>query len=174
VGITATTPDNLVIGAGDVKIDGTDVGATQGDNVFRIEQEIFVPDDLNGIPGTLLGTHYKVREEAVLEAGMPEISATNMPLVWPGSRSVTAAGTTTIDSTGIRRLPSTAFHDYELDVPGFTKLFKFQVDNGLNRGNAEFSGQNAGTMSARVEVHSAWDPAALTASPHRILIAALP
>jgi hypothetical protein len=28
-------------------------------------------------------------------------------------------------------------------------------------------------MAARVEVHSAWDPAALTASPHRIIIGPL-
>lgn len=172
MGIVATTPNNLVIGAGDVTVDGTDVGATQGDNTFRIETNIFTPDDLNGIPGTLLGTHYKITEDAVLEASMPEVSAANMALVWPGSRS---AGTTTvtIDSDGHRRLTTGEFHDYALVVDGLTKSFSFQVDNGLNRGTAEFAAANAGLMSARVEVHSAWDPAALTASPHRIVIAPL-
>jgi hypothetical protein len=173
VGITATTPDNLVIGAGDVKVDTADVGATEGDNVFRIEQDIFTPDDLNGIPGTLLGTHYKITEDGILEASMPEVSAANLALVWPGSRSTTTSGTTTIDSTNARRFASTAFHDYELRVDGLTKSFKFQIDNGLNRGTAEFTATNAGLMAARVEVHSAWDPAALTASPHRIITAAL-
>ncbi len=172
MGITASTPSNIVIGAGDVTVNGVDVGATAGDNTFRIEQEIFTPDDLNGIPGTLLGTHYKITEEAILEASMPEVSAANMALVWPGSRS-TGVGTVTIDSDNTRRLALAAFNDYALVVNGLTKSFSFQIDNGLNRGNAEFTGANAGMMSARVEVHSAWDPAALTASPHRIVIAPL-
>lgn len=172
MGITANTPSNIVIGAGNVLVDTVDVGATAGDNTYRIEQEIFTPDDLNGIPGTLLGTHYKIREEAVLEASMPEIDDTNLALVWPGS-IVTGTTTKTIASDGTRRLALTAFHDYALVVNGLTKSFSFQIDNGLNRGNAEFTGANAGMMSARVEVHSAWDPAALTTSPHRIVIAPL-
>lgn len=172
MGITATTPNNIVIGAGNVTVDGTDVGATAGDNTFRVEQDIFTPDDLNGIPGTLLGTHYKIREEAILEASMPEINGTNMALVWPGS-VVTGTTTQTITSDGTRRFATTAFHDYALVVPGLTKSFSFQIDNGLNQGNAEFTGANAGMMSARVEVHSTWDPAALTTAPHRIVIAPL-
>jgi hypothetical protein len=133
VGITATTPDNLVIGAGDVKVDTADVGATEGDNVFRIEQDIFTPDDLNGIPGTLLGTHYKITEDGILEASMPEVSAANLALCGP-VREAPGDNTTTIDSTNARRFASGAFHDYELRVDGLTKSFKFQVDNGLNRG----------------------------------------
>ena len=34
----------------------------------------------------------------------------------------------------------------------------------------EFNGQNAGMMSPRLELHSTWDAADLTASPHRIVV----
>jgi len=170
VGVTASTPANLVVGAGNVLVDDVDVGATADDNVFRIEQEIYEPDNLNGVPGALVGTQYKTREEAILEATMPEVAAATLALLWPGSAE--AGGT--IDWDGTRRLPTSAFHDYQLDVPGLSNLFSFLADDALNQGNIEFSGQDAGMMSPRGEFHSKWDAANLDASPHRIIVAPLP
>lgn len=172
MGVTAQTPANLVIGAGDVLVDTTDQGVTADDNTYRIEQEIFAPDNLNGVPGELVSTHYKVREQAILEVTWPEISATTAELMWPGSNSNTVGEDTTIDSDGTeRRLPTDAYHDYELRVPGVDgRQFSFFADNGLNRGTIEFNGQNAGMMSPRLEIHSAWSASDLTASPHRIVI----
>jgi hypothetical protein len=169
MGVTATTPENIVVGAGNVLVDAADVGATADDNVFRIEQTIFEPDNLNGVPGMLLGTQYKTREEAILEATMPEVSADTLALIWPGSEETGG----TIDWDGTRRLALAMFHDYELVVPGLTNTFTFAADNALNQGNAEFSGQDAGMMSPRGEFHSKWSAAALNASPHRIIVAAL-
>lgn len=167
MGVTASTPANLVVGAGDVQVDGADVGATADDNVFRIEQTIFEPDNLNGVPGMLLGTQYKTREVAILECSMPEVSAATLALLWPGS----AATGGTIDWDGTRRIPTAAFHDYELIVPGLDGAsFSFLADNALNQGNIEMSGQDAGLMNPRGEFHSKWDASALTASPHRIIV----
>lgn len=177
MGATAQTPANLVIGAGDILVGDvggalTDQGVTADDNVYRVEQEIFAPDNLNGVPGELVGTHYKVREQAMLEFGFPEISAARLALTWPGSNSDTAGDETTIDSDGTeRRLATADYHDYELRVPGLDgKQFSFFADAGLNRGTIEFTGQNAGMMTPRLEIHSSWDAADLTASPHRIVI----
>lgn len=170
MGVTASTPANLVVGAGDVLVDDADVGATADDNVFRIEQTIFEPDNLNGVPGMLVGTQYKTREEAILEATMPEVSAETLALLWAGSAE--AGGT--IDWDGTRRIPEAAFHDYELQVPGLNNLFSFLADNALNLGNIEYSGQDAGMMGPRGEFHSRWAADSLTASPHRIIVAALP
>lgn len=166
MGVTAATPANLVVGAGNVLVDLADVGATADDNVFRIEQQIFEPDNLNGIPGMLLGTQYKTREEAILEASMPEVSAATLALLWPGS--ATAGGVT--DWDGTRRIPLASFHDYELVVPGLNNNFHFLADNALNQGNIEYSGQDAGMMTPRGEFHSKWDAADLTNSPHRIKV----
>jgi hypothetical protein len=172
MGVTAQTPANLVIGAGDVEVDGSSQGVTADDNVFRIEQEIFSPDNLNGVPGTLVGTHYKVREEAILEVTWPEVSATTIGVMWPGVNAATVGEDTTLDTDGTeRRLALDSFHDYELVLPGLEgRSVSFFIDNGLNMGAIEFTAQNAGMLSPRLELHSAWDAADLTASPHRIVI----
>jgi hypothetical protein len=174
MGVTADTPANLVIGAGDVLVDTTSQGVTADDNVYRIEQEIFTPDNLNGVPGALVDTHYKTREEAILEVTWPEVSAASLALMWPGSDSAVVGDVTTIDSDGTdRRIPSADYHDYELRVPGLNgKQFSFFAENGLNRGTIEASAQNAGMVSPRLEIHSNWSAADLTASPHRIEITA--
>lgn len=164
MGVTSSTPGNLVIGAGDVLVDGNDGGATADDNVFTINQEIFEPDNLNGVPGALVGTQYKIREEAVLAATFPEIAAANLARLWPGAD--TDGELTSWDGT--RRLATGAFHDYELVVPGLTLDFHFLADNAINQGNIEYAGQNAGMMSPRGEFHSKWDAATLDESPHRI------
>lgn len=172
MGVTAQTPANLVIGAGDVLVDGTDQGVTADDNTYRVEQEIFTPDNLNGVPGSLVDTHYKTREAAILEVTWPEVSAATLALMWPGSQSATVGEDTTIDSDGTdRRIPSAGYHDYELRVPGLNdKQFSFFADNGLNQAPIELNAQNAGMVSPRLEIHSNWSAADLTASPHRIVI----
>lgn len=172
MGLRAATPANLVVGAGDVLVEDADQGVTADDNVYRVEQELFSPDNLNGSPGTLVDTHYKVKEEAVLEVTWPEVAADTLALMWPGSQSAVVGDSTTIDSDGTeRRIPSTDYHDYELRVPGLNgKVFSFFADNGLNVAPIELSGQNAGMMSPRLEIHSAWSAADITASPHRIVI----
>jgi hypothetical protein len=56
-------------------------------------------------------------------------------------------------------------------LPGLEgRSVSFFIDNGLNMGAIEFTAQNAGMLSPRLELHSAWDAADLTASPHRIVI----
>lgn len=171
--VTASTPANLVVGAGDILVDAAAGGATADDNVFRIEQTIFEPDNLNGVPGMLVGTQFKQREEAILEATMPEVSATVLALLWPGAASAVVGAVTTIDWNGTRRIPTTAFHDYELRVPGLDgKTFGFLADNAINQGNIEYTAQDAGLMLPRGEFHSKWDAATLTVSPHRIKVTA--
>lgn len=169
MGVTASTPANLVVGAGNVLVDSADVGATADDNTYTIEQEIFEPDNLNGVPGALVGTQYKTREEAILAASMPEVSAETLALLWPGSAE--AGGV--VDWDGTRRIPSSAFHDYELDVPGLTSMFSFLADNALNGASIEYNGQDAGMMTPRGEFHSKWAADSLAASPHRIIVAPL-
>lgn len=163
--VTASTPANLVIGAGDILIDDAAQGATADDNVYRVEQEIFEPDNLNGVPGMLVGTQYKVREEAILEATLPEIDIDSIALVLPGWAEAPAG---TLGWDGARRIAEADLHDYELQVPGLTFVFGFVAANAINLGNAEFSAQDAGMMAPRGEFHSRWDAANLTTSPHRI------
>lgn len=160
-------------GAGDVLVDDADVGVTRGDNTYQINETMFEPDDLNGVPGMLVGTQYIISQEAILSYGVPEVDAANVALLIKGSRSAVLGDTTTIDWDGTRRVPLSAFHDHELVVPGLTIEVHFLADNALNQGSsAEWNAQNANMMTPRGEYHSKWAAEPTDPSPHRILIVA--
>ena len=170
--VTADTPANIVIGAGEVYRAHASLGASTDNNVFRIEREIFTPD-LNGVKGFLIGTDYITRSEGIIETTIPEISAAVMAAGWPGSQSG-VNGTGVIDESDLRRIPTSDYADWEVQVE---KLdggeFQFEVDNAINRGTLEVSLADDGMAGPRYELHGTWDPAALTVSPHRIRVLAL-
>lgn len=168
MGITASTPSNLVVGAGNVLRASTDLGASEDANVFRIERSYFTPD-LNGSPGGLVGTDFVQSEEGILESSLPEISATTLAAIWPGS----ALTGDEIRFDGAVRLAAGAYADWELVVPGFVSEFGFFVESAVNLGSIEASAQDDGTVKPRLELHSRWDPADLTVSPHGFRISAL-
>jgi len=89
MGVTATSAQELFIGAGDIYIDGVVAGATMENNVFRVTREYFAPK-LNGTPGPIKGTDYVQSETAELECTVPELDPTRLGLMIPGS--VTTAG----------------------------------------------------------------------------------
>lgn len=166
MGVTAATPANLVVGAGDVYLNDAILGASIDDNAYRIERDYFTPE-LNGVKGFLKGTTYIDRSEAILEASIPEMSATIMEAMLPG---MTNAGGT-IDEDEGRRIPDEDYNDWKLVVEGLNgRSFSFEADNGINLGNVDSSLGDASVYAPRAEVHSTWDAAALTASPHRIVI----
>jgi hypothetical protein len=169
MGVTASTPAALVVGAGNLLVDDTDVGATADANEYTINQTIFEPDNLNGVPGMLVGTQYKTREEAVLASSMPEVSAETLALLWPGSAETGG----TIDWDGTRRIAEEDFHNYDLAVDGLSNTFHFLADSAINQGNIVYTANDAGMMTPRGEFHSKWSADSLDASPHRIIVAGL-
>jgi hypothetical protein len=167
--VTTDTPTNIVAGAGEVYRNQQAVGASMDNNVFRIEREIITPE-LNGLKGSLIGTHFVRRSEAILETSIPEISSSSMVYAWPGSASA-GSGVTTIDEDGTRRLALTTYADWELQLERLGGgEFQFEVDNALNMANFEVEGADDGFMRTRLELHSNWDPASLNVSPHRIRV----
>jgi hypothetical protein len=120
-----------------------------------------------------MGTDFVQNEEGILETSLPEISATTLASLWPGSASAEDGGVTTIDFDGTTRLADADYADWELQVPGYANLFGFYVNNGINLGSLEFSAADNATAKPRMELHSRWDPAALTTSPHGFTIGPL-
>jgi hypothetical protein len=170
VGITADTPTNLVVGAGEFLLNHANVGATVDDNAFRIEREIFTPE-LNGAKGALVGTDYVTSSEGVLEVSIPEFNATTMAAMWPGSTSTPSGGMTILDEDDTRRIPTASYQDAELQVERLNGgEFQFELDNAINVGNVEATLGDDSLAAPRMELHSRWDPANLTVSPHRIRI----
>ncbi len=170
MGITADTPTNLVVGAGEFLLDHANIGATIDANSFRIERDIFTPE-LNGAKGALIGTDYVTKSEGVLEVGVPEFSQASLLAAWPGAIASPTAGMVVIDEDETRRIPTASYHDAELQVERLNGgEFQFEVDQAIQLGNLETELTDDGVAAPRLELHSRWDPADLTASPHRIRI----
>ena len=169
MGVTADTPANIVIGAGDVYVDGAIVGATMENNVFRVVREMFQPD-LNGVPGPLEGTDYIQSETVELEVTIPELSADVLELLIPNSDVQTSGGDKIIKSSGVRRIASDAYHDWELRVPGLDNVeFRFRANRALVTGNVEFEAADDGALAPRVTVQGRWEAGNTTSSPWEIL-----
>jgi hypothetical protein len=69
-------------------------------------------------------------------------------------------GITIITPPTIRRLPTTAYHDFRLDVPGLDgRLVRFLVRSGIMVDNAEFEAADDDSMGPRMTIQSRLDPA---------------
>jgi hypothetical protein len=168
--VTSSTASNLVVGAGDVFLDGADLGATMDSNTFSIDTDWYVPD-LNGVPGELQGTRYKSSEHVRLGVTVVELTGAKLIAALPGWDTATSGTITTIDTDDTRRVATADYHDWILQVDGLDgKQFNFYADNAVNDGGLDFEASDDGTMGYRAELMSTWDGADLTASPFRIKI----
>jgi hypothetical protein len=168
--VSSSTASNLVVGAGDVFLDGSDIGATMESNTFQVETDWYVPD-LNGVPGELQGTRYKSSENVRLGVTIVELTGAKIIAALPGWDTATSGTITTIDTDDSRRVATADYHDWILQVDGLDgKQFNFYADNAVNDGGLEFEASDDGTMGYRAELMSTWDGADLTASPFRIKI----
>lgn len=168
--ITADTPTNLVVGAGEVYRNQDGFGSSIDNNLFAIDREIFTPD-LNGAKGALVGTDYVTSSVGRIETTVPEVSATILAAGWPGSSSATVGDVTTIDEDESRRIPTSAYADWELQIERLGGgEFQFEVDNAIQVGSLEYETQDDGLVAPRFNLQGRWDPADMTVSPHRIKV----
>jgi len=91
--VSSTTVSRLVFGAGTVTVGGTDLGATDGGTVFRIEQEVYEPH-FDGIYGPMKGSLHRTRLVAYLETTVQEFKTDTLAIAIPGLTSTPAAGGT--------------------------------------------------------------------------------
>ncbi len=99
MGISASTPLNLLFGAGDLEVGGVNVGATKEGTVFRVEQEVYWPD-LNCAKGPVKGTGYKIREVAFMQVTLVEMTMENVALAIPCAAAPSTGMASTIISGG--------------------------------------------------------------------------
>lgn len=168
-GITADTPVNLTIGAGVLLRNSAYIGATVDNNMFAVEREMFTPE-LNGIMADLRGTDYINRSVGRIEATIPEVSPLILQAGIPGASVDTSTpGMTIISEAASRRIPESAYADWELDVERLGGgQFQFEVDNALNTGNFEGELQDDGLFAPRYVLAGRISEDALTTSPWRI------
>lgn len=170
-GITADTPVNLVVGAGVVLRNHAYFGASVDNNLFAVERELFTPE-LNGIMGDLKGTDYINRSVGRIETTIPEVSAAVIQAGIPGATVVgPTSGMTVISDAASRRIPDSAYADWELDIDRLNGgQFQFEVDNAINTGNFEGELQDDGLFAPRYVLAGRIDASALADSPWRIRI----
>lgn len=169
-GITSDTPVNLVVGAGVLLRNHAYFGASIDNNMFAVERTLFTPE-LNGIVADLKGTDYINRSVGRIEATVPEVSATVIEAGIPGADVDTATpGMTIISDATSRRIPDSAYADWELDIDRLNGgQFQFEVDDAINTGNFEGELQDDGLFAPRY-VLAGRLTAGSAASPWRIRI----
>jgi hypothetical protein len=170
-GITADTPVNLVVGAGVLLRNHAYFGASVDNNMFAVERTMFTPE-LNGIMADLKGTDYINRSVGRIESTVPEIGSAVIAAGIPGA-TVTGptGGMTIISEATTRRIPDSAYADWELDIDRLNGgQFQFEVDNAINTGNFEGELQDDGLFAPRYVLAGRVDAADLSASPWRIRI----
>lgn len=169
-GITVDTPTNLVVGAGVLLRAHAYLGATIDNNRFAVERTMFTPE-LNGIMWDLQGTDYINRSIGMIEATVPEVSATSIEAGIPGADVDVSAGMTVISDATSRRIPDASYADWELDVDRLNGgQFQFEVDNAINTGNFDSELQDDGLYAPRYVVAGRGSAAAAGTSPWRIRI----
>lgn len=140
---SSVTPQNFIIGparvfyrAINVLTPWTDVGVTLDDAVMRVTQEMWSPENLNGVYGKVKGLDVSQLTSAEIEFTLGEIGGAKIGLAIPGAiytapvTAVTAGGgsstTTAATLVGDTTVPFTA-------VLNFTVGDTFSIDTGSNK-----------------------------------------
>jgi len=169
-GITSDTPVNLVVGAGVLIHNHAYFGASIDNNLFAVDRTMFTPE-LNGIMSDLKGTDYITRSVGRIESTVPEVGSTVIAAGIPGATVTPTAGQVLIEEATSRRIPDSAYADWELDVGRLNGgQFQFEVRDAINTAPFEGELQDDGLFAPRYVLAGRIDPTALTASPWAIRI----
>jgi hypothetical protein len=140
VTVTSINPQNFVIGPAKIRYRDvgvltayTDVGVTLDDAVMRLSQELWSPDNLNGVFGKVKGLDNAQMVNAEIEFTLGELAGAKMALAIPGATytapvlAVSSGGgsstTTAATLAGATVVPFTA-------VTSFTAGDYFSIDTG--------------------------------------------
>lgn len=94
---TTITPANYILGPAEVyyraigvNTPWTNIGATLDDAVLRLTTTRFIPDNLAGVMGPVMGLDYLRKVEAEFEFTLPDITGSQLTLAIPGVRTTAA------------------------------------------------------------------------------------
>lgn len=85
----------------------TSIGATLDDAVLHLTSERFMPDNIAGVKGPIMGLDYLRRTNASVEFTMPEIAGSKLALALPGTRvtaptnATSGAGSSTLSAASV-------------------------------------------------------------------------
>ena len=137
MGLTATTAEEISVGAGEVYyLDGSGiwqpVGATKDNNVWRVTTE-YADLDFNGTIGKIKGVDYIVNQLAELEVTGVEIGATKLGLMVPGARITTETAADAVGTPGTTTLAA-ATVEGQWEAIKLTAVTNFSVGDAIRVG----------------------------------------
>lgn len=170
--MTTVSVEEQFIGAGDVYLDSVLFGRTHEDNVWRLIKDIGAAR-LNGVGAAVARTDYRrTRDVPELEFTMVELSSTTLPVAVPDATVTTDGADTVVTESALRRLPSTAYGEWKLTVPGLDGAeVSFTIFNGLVTSNVEVTAADSeNPLGPRLTVQGRVDDADVEASMWEIRI----
>lgn len=146
MGVSATSTQNMVIGAGDLFYKDANgvwqpAGATSGDGKFSVTRT-YTTAVANGVRGPLLGTDYITKEVASLQVPFMEITSALMALLVPDAASTGGVDPTVVGGGGGGTLAAAT-------TPGQSLAIKLSSVTGLTVGDFIRIGAGSGILEFR-------------------------
>lgn len=129
---------NIILGNGVFSIGTTPIAITRGGGQFTVEREVRVIE-ADGDRGDIKGRHFIDKSIPKLTLNTLEIIPANMVKMYPGLKSTTSTGKTTITGTGV--IQDSDYSD-EVTWTGKTKGGKsvvITVENAINLENFDWA-----------------------------------
>lgn len=167
-GISSSTYERVVMGPGEVKINGTTIGATKGGNVLEINR-VFRDIRPDGAQGKVKGFRYLESSEAILTVNLLEIKEENVYYALAGS-SLAAhvlSGGDIVSATYINAVT------LEVEVKGVTAtteitLITVSLSNCLVEGPMTLTLPESGEVVMQMKFNAHYSSSALTTEPWSI------
>lgn len=164
--ISASTPLNMLFGAGNITVGAVPVGATKEGTVFRVEQEIYWPD-LNCAKGPVKGTGYKIREVAYLQVTLVEITMENVALAIPCATVASSDSASTIISGGTPGCIASSCYDDVIWIGSTceSKDLRITLKDAISSENLEITFQCDEEAAFTITFMATYDPANVDVRP---------
>lgn len=171
MGVTASTPAAMVLGPGNLTVDGVAVGATQENATFKLARQAYKPSN-NHQAAPISGAVYVFEEIPSLTVTLGEFELQQLLTVLPmGEIAGDGTAEAEVLTSKIGRLPDEAFVPVEYVVtPGdgrtiTLRILAATIDFGSDF-EAEFGNEAEGAYEVTFVGHA--DPADATKAPYEI------
>jgi len=171
-GISTSTYERIVMGPGEVQLNGTSIGAPKGGNVLEINRT-FMDIRPDGAKGKVKGFRYLESSETILTVNLLEFTEENLYYALAGS-SLSAHVLTGGDITDGVYIGAAYLL---VEVKGVTAttentLITIELDNCLVEGPMTLTLPESGEVVVQLKFHAHYSSAALTTEPWKITFTA--
>ena len=168
--ISINTPGRLLFGAGTVKIDNVDVGATLGTTLFAWDMTLTQPR-FHGAKGGLKGAGYISVFTPRVEVELAEIAGQHFAWMFPGLTLVSNMSSEVVSGWTPGCLGTGDYHKLEITVPRCNgKTTVITMVNAIVTSGGQLSFNDEGNPATiKLVFHGNYEPGAPTLAPFYIV-----